>query len=203
MPAHPTGRSPSKGATLSQTSRSARRRELLRRGCLLAADRRWTSRQPGFTIRNFMSALFFKRFLQKPFQIASIIPSSKALVERVAGKMDFSEPRSDRRIRPRRRRAFARIGRSHGRAIAPLSLRIGPGFFARSGAAVCRRSARHRDQSRRRQPFRRTRGNAASRSAITSFPASPSAFSRSKRSAPCSRILTTCSSPAAHSSFIR
>lgn len=41
-----------------------------------------------------MSALFFKRFLQKPFQIASIIPSSKALVERVAVKMDFSEPRT-------------------------------------------------------------------------------------------------------------
>ncbi len=40
-----------------------------------------------------MSALFFKRFLQKPFQIASIIPSSKALVERVADKMDFSSPR--------------------------------------------------------------------------------------------------------------
>ncbi|HEY2712250.1 MAG TPA: rRNA adenine N-6-methyltransferase family protein [Chthoniobacterales bacterium] len=41
-----------------------------------------------------MSALFFKRFLQKPFQIASIIPSSKALVERVAGKMDFSQTRT-------------------------------------------------------------------------------------------------------------
>lgn len=40
-----------------------------------------------------MSALFFKRFLQKPFQIASIMPSSKALVERVADKMDFSQPR--------------------------------------------------------------------------------------------------------------
>ncbi|HEY1582207.1 MAG TPA: rRNA adenine N-6-methyltransferase family protein [Chthoniobacterales bacterium] len=40
-----------------------------------------------------MSALFFKRFLQKPFQIASIIPSSKALVDRVASKMDFSEAR--------------------------------------------------------------------------------------------------------------
>ena len=40
-----------------------------------------------------MSALFFKRFLQKPFQIASIIPSSKALVERVAAKMDFTAPR--------------------------------------------------------------------------------------------------------------
>lgn len=40
-----------------------------------------------------MSALFFKRFLQRPFQIASIIPSSKALVKRVARKIDFSEAR--------------------------------------------------------------------------------------------------------------
>jgi phosphatidylethanolamine/phosphatidyl-N-methylethanolamine N-methyltransferase len=40
-----------------------------------------------------MSALFFRRFLQRPFQIASITPSSKALVKRVARKMDFSEPR--------------------------------------------------------------------------------------------------------------
>jgi phospholipid N-methyltransferase len=40
-----------------------------------------------------MSALFFKRFLQRPFQIASIMPSSKALVKRVALQMDFSEPR--------------------------------------------------------------------------------------------------------------
>ena len=40
-----------------------------------------------------MSVLFFKRFIQRPFQIASIIPSSKALVGRVASKMDFSEPR--------------------------------------------------------------------------------------------------------------
>jgi phospholipid N-methyltransferase len=40
-----------------------------------------------------MSALFFKRFLQRPFQIASIIPSSKALVERVADKIDFTRAR--------------------------------------------------------------------------------------------------------------
>jgi phosphatidylethanolamine/phosphatidyl-N-methylethanolamine N-methyltransferase len=40
-----------------------------------------------------MSVLFFKRFLQRPFQIASIIPSSKALVERVAEKIDFSRAR--------------------------------------------------------------------------------------------------------------
>ena len=40
-----------------------------------------------------MSVLFFKRFLQRPFQVASIIPSSKAMVERVASKMDFSQPR--------------------------------------------------------------------------------------------------------------
>jgi len=40
-----------------------------------------------------VSTLFFKRFLKRPFQIASIVPSSKALVERVACKMDFSQPR--------------------------------------------------------------------------------------------------------------
>ena len=42
------------------------------------------------TIATFMSVLFFKRFLQRPFQVASIIPSSKAMVGRVADKMDFS-----------------------------------------------------------------------------------------------------------------
>src|SRR6202011_4861424 len=46
-----------------------------------------------FDYSYFMSVLFFKRFLQRPFQIASIMPSSKALVERVASKMDFSQPR--------------------------------------------------------------------------------------------------------------
>ena len=40
-----------------------------------------------------MSALFFKRFLKRPFQIASIVPSSKALVERVSGKIDFDRAR--------------------------------------------------------------------------------------------------------------
>jgi phospholipid N-methyltransferase len=40
-----------------------------------------------------MSALFFRQFLKRPFQVASIVPSSKALVERVVGKMDFSQPR--------------------------------------------------------------------------------------------------------------
>jgi len=40
-----------------------------------------------------MSALFFKRFLQSPLQIASITPSSKALVKRVGRKIDFSKPR--------------------------------------------------------------------------------------------------------------
>src|SRR5687768_5387173 len=40
-----------------------------------------------------MSVLFLKRFLQRPRQIASIIPSSRALVHRVVGKMDLTEPR--------------------------------------------------------------------------------------------------------------
>lgn len=40
-----------------------------------------------------MSAIFLKRFLKRPFQVASIIPSSRALIRRVAAKMDFSQPR--------------------------------------------------------------------------------------------------------------
>ena len=40
-----------------------------------------------------MSAIFLKRFLRRPFQVASIIPSSRALIRRVASKMDFSKPR--------------------------------------------------------------------------------------------------------------
>src|SRR5260370_7325866 len=40
-----------------------------------------------------VSALFFKRFLKRPFQIASIVPSSRAVVERVDSKMDFSQHR--------------------------------------------------------------------------------------------------------------
>jgi phospholipid N-methyltransferase len=39
------------------------------------------------------AALFFKRFLQRPLQVASIVPSSKVLIHRVAGKFDFSKPR--------------------------------------------------------------------------------------------------------------
>jgi phospholipid N-methyltransferase len=40
-----------------------------------------------------MNALFFKRFLKRPFQIASIVPSSRALVERVSAKIDFDRAR--------------------------------------------------------------------------------------------------------------
>jgi hypothetical protein len=56
-----------------------------------------TSRLDNFDVQDdcsrLVSTLFFKQFLKRPFQIASIIPSSKALVERVASKMDFSQPR--------------------------------------------------------------------------------------------------------------
>ncbi len=42
---------------------------------------------------NLMSALFLKRFLRSPFQVASIVPSSKTLIRRVSDKMDHSKPR--------------------------------------------------------------------------------------------------------------
>lgn len=40
-----------------------------------------------------MSVLFLKRFLSRPRQVASVIPSSRTLVRKVAGKMDFNRPR--------------------------------------------------------------------------------------------------------------
>jgi len=40
-----------------------------------------------------MSALFFKRFLQRPWQVASIVPSSRVLVEKVSDKIDFQRAR--------------------------------------------------------------------------------------------------------------
>lgn len=56
-----------------------------------------TSRLDNFNVKDdcsrLVSTLFFKQFLKRPFQIASIVPSSKAMVERVASKMDFSRPR--------------------------------------------------------------------------------------------------------------
>src|SRR5438876_12423269 len=62
-------------------------------GTLIRLLHHWTTRKRGTTIRFPVSTLFFKRFLKRPFQIASIVPSSKALVERVASKMDFSQAR--------------------------------------------------------------------------------------------------------------
>jgi phospholipid N-methyltransferase len=40
-----------------------------------------------------MSALFLKRFFRNPFQVASIVPSSRTLIRKVSNKMDHSRPR--------------------------------------------------------------------------------------------------------------
>jgi phospholipid N-methyltransferase len=66
---------------MSQDHQSAQLRSILDN--LKACDERSVS----------VSTLFFKRFLKRPFQIASIVPSSKAMVDRVASKMDFTQPR--------------------------------------------------------------------------------------------------------------
>ena len=67
-----------------------------------------------------MSVLFFKRFLKRPFQIASIVPSSQALVERVASKIDFERARVIAEYGPGEGVTFARIGATDaaGRAAA-------------------------------------------------------------------------------------
>lgn len=41
-----------------------------------------------------MSTLFFKRFVQKPLVVAAVVPSSPMMINKVAGKMDFSKPRT-------------------------------------------------------------------------------------------------------------
>src|SRR5687768_14465918 len=46
-----------------------------------------------FPASHSMSALFLKRFLRNPFQVASVVPSSRTLIRRVSGKMDHSGPR--------------------------------------------------------------------------------------------------------------
>jgi phospholipid N-methyltransferase len=38
-----------------------------------------------------MSALFLKRFIQRPMQVASVIPSSKTLIRKVSSKLDFAQ----------------------------------------------------------------------------------------------------------------
>ena len=40
-----------------------------------------------------MSWIFLKRFLSRPFQVASVVPSSPVIIKKVSDKMDFSEPR--------------------------------------------------------------------------------------------------------------
>jgi phospholipid N-methyltransferase len=62
-----------------------------------------------------MSVLFLKRFLQRPFQIASIMPSSKALVDRVADKIDF-----------KRAGVIAEYGPGEGVHSREIARRMGP-----------------------------------------------------------------------------
>ncbi len=40
-----------------------------------------------------MSWIFLKRFLSRPLQVASVVPSSPVIIKKVSDKMDFSEPR--------------------------------------------------------------------------------------------------------------
>jgi phospholipid N-methyltransferase len=63
-----------------------------------------------------MSALFLKRFLQRPMQVASIVPSSRTLVGKVASKIDFSQPR-----------VIAEFGPGEGVHTRELARRLAPG----------------------------------------------------------------------------
>ncbi len=79
-----------------------------------------------------MSALFFKRFLQRPFQVASIIPSSKALVERVSDKIDFRHARVIAEYGPGEGVHTREIVRRMRAGCATADVRTRRGFLARS-----------------------------------------------------------------------
>ena len=88
----------------------------------------WTMREWRWTIRTPMSVLFFKRFLQRPLQIASIMPSSKALVERVADKIDFARARVIAEYGPRERVHSREIARRMGPNSQLLLFELDPAF---------------------------------------------------------------------------
>lgn len=63
-----------------------------------------------------MSAIFLKRFLKSPFQVASIIPSSRNLVRQVASRIDFNLPL-----------VIAEFGAGEGRLSREIVRRMAPG----------------------------------------------------------------------------
>ncbi len=76
-----------------------------------------------------MSALFLKRFLSNPFQVASIVPSSRTLIRRVTSKMDFSAPR-----------VIAEYGPGEGCHTREIVRRMSPGsrlFLLELDPALC------------------------------------------------------------------
>lgn len=62
-----------------------------------------------------MSAILFRRFLARPLQVAYVLPSSKALVRRVLGKMDFDKAR-----------VFVEFGAGEGCYTRELAKRMAP-----------------------------------------------------------------------------
>lgn len=63
-----------------------------------------------------MSWIFLKRFLSRPFQVASVIPSSSVIIKMVSDKMDFSEPR-----------VIAELGPGEGSHTREILKRLQPG----------------------------------------------------------------------------
>ena len=134
-----------------------------------------------------MSALFFKRFLTTPFQIASIIPSSKAMVKRVASKIDFSGPRIIAEYGPGEGVHSREIARRMAAGFSVAPVRAGSGLFPGPANASLRTIRASTSSTAMPRVCRRNCERRGIRTAITSFPEFLSAFSRSKRNAPCSQ----------------
>ncbi len=61
-----------------------------------------------------MSAILFRRFLARPLQVAYVLPSSKALIRRVLGRIDFA------------RKVFVEFGAGEGCYTRELVKRLAP-----------------------------------------------------------------------------
>jgi phospholipid N-methyltransferase len=63
-----------------------------------------------------MSLVFLKSFFRRPLQVASVVPSGRALVERVARRFDFTAPRR-----------IVELGAGDGAHTRELTRRMAPG----------------------------------------------------------------------------
>ena len=148
-----------------------------------------------------MNALFLKRFLQRPLQVASIIPSSKTLVKKVSEKMDFSVPRVIAEFGPGEGCHTREIVRRMHPDSSLLLFELDPelaGHLAEQFEDNPRITVLNTDAAE----LPRNWPSSIFPTATTSSPAFPSASSRRRRRSSYCRAPSTSLAPGSHSAFI-